>query len=400
MTEAYVPYGGYWSTPFDRWQGALAHLHSVRFAAHVAKEELRRRDIAPDSFDVGILGVTIPQKNAFFGMPWVAAMIGADGLTGPTVNQACATSARCLAQARQEIAGGAGAALVVTADRTSNGPHVYYPAPDGPGGTGAAEDWVVDNFNHDPHARCAMIDTAENVARKWQITTAEQHEVVLRRYEQYGDATRDGGAFHKRFMPLPFAIPDARFAKTTGTLEGDGGIYRTSRDKLASLKPVKDGGTVTFGGQTHPGDGNACMIVATRERARELSRDPKVEIRILGAGMARTEKAFMPYAPVPAAERALDDAGLAIKDVDAIKTHNPFAVNDIVFARETGADVMRMNNFGCSLVWGHPQGPTGLRAVIELVEELALRGGGRGLFTGCAAGDSAMAIVVEVGGRA
>jgi acetyl-CoA acetyltransferase len=398
MPDAYIPYGAYWSTPFDRWQGALAHLHSLQFAAHVAKAELKRRDIPADSFDVGVLGISTPQKNSFYGMPWVAAMMGIDGLTGPTLSQACATSARCLAAAKQEIADGAGAALVLTADRTSNGPHVYYPAPDGPGGTGANEDWVLGNFNEDPFARCAMVDTAENVARKWQITTAEQHEIVLRRYEQYGDATKDGAAFHKRFMTLPFDVPDARFAKTKGRLGGDGGIYPTSREKLAALKPVKDGGTVTFGGQTHPSDGNAGMVVTTRERARELASDAKIEVRILATGMARTEKAFMPYAPVPAAEHALDAAGLTITDVDAIKTHNPFAVNDCVFARETGVDPMRMNNFGCSLVWGHPQGPTGLRTVIELIEELAMRGGGRGLFTGCAAGDSAMAVVVEVSG--
>jgi acetyl-CoA acetyltransferase len=85
--------------------------------------------------------------------------------------------------------------------------------------------------------------------------------------------------------------------------------------------------------------------------------------------------------------------------LNAIKTHNPFALNDIVFARETGADVMQMNNYGCSLVWGHPNAPTGLRSIIELIEELALRGGGVGLFTGCAAGDTAMAMVVKVGER-
>ena len=82
--------------------------------------------------------------------------------------------------------------------------------------------------------------------------------------------------------------------------------------------------------------------------------------------------------------------------MDAIKTHNPFAVNDVVFAKETGADVDSMNNYGCSLVWGHPQGPTGLRSIMEMIEELVLRGGGYGLFSGCAAGDSAMAVVIEV----
>jgi len=80
----------------------------------------------------------------------------------------------------------------------------------------------------------------------------------------------------------------------------------------------------------------------------------------------------------------------------AIKSHNPFIVNDIVFARSFGVDVMAMNNYGCSLVWGHPQGPTGLRAIIELIEELVLRGGGLGLFHGCAAGDTAMSVVISV----
>jgi acetyl-CoA acetyltransferase len=92
-------------------------------------------------------------------------------------------------------------------------------------------------------------------------------------------------------------------------------------------------------------------------------------------------------------------AAISLGQLNAIKTHNPFALNDIVFARETGADVMQMNNYGCSLVWGHPNAPTGLRSIIELIEELALRGGGLGLFTGCAAGDTAMAMVVKVGER-
>jgi acetyl-CoA acetyltransferase len=104
----------------------------------------------------------------------------------------------------------------------------------------------------------------------------------------------------------------------------------------------------------------------------------------------------MPAAPVPAARQALERAGLDIKQIDVVKTHNPFVVNDIVFARETGFDVNKMNNYGCSLIWGHPNGPTGLRLVIEIIEELVERGGGRGLFTGCAAGDTGMAVVVEV----
>jgi acetyl-CoA acyltransferase len=127
-----------------------------------------------------------------------------------------------------------------------------------------------------------------------------------------------------------------------------------------------------------------------------LSANPKIAVRLQGFGMARAALAYMPEATVPAAQRALDQAGRSFRDLAAIKTHNPFAVNDIYFARQTGADLMSMNNYGCSLVWGHPQAPMGTRAIIELIEELAQHGGGYGLFTGCAAGDTAMAVVLEV----
>ncbi|MSQ71637.1 MAG: thiolase family protein [Betaproteobacteria bacterium] len=397
MRDAYIPYGAYWSTPFVRWQGSLSHLHPLEFAAHVARRELARRDIDPAVFDYGILGITIPSPSCFFGLPWVTAMIGAPHVGGPTVNHACATSARVLQMASQEIRSeNADCALLITADKCSNGPHLYFPYPGGPGGTGAHEDWVLDNFSNDPYAKCAMVVTAENVARQFGITTAEQHDVALLRYSQYQEACADDHAFHRRYMTLPFEVPDARFGKTIKSLAGDEGIHPTSAAGLAALKPVVEGGTVTFGAQTHPADGNAGLVVTTRGKAREISGNPAIEVRLLGFGLARADKAHMPYAPVPAAKRALKHAGLSMQDIDCVKSHNPFAVNDIVFSRETGFDWNKMNNYGCSLVWGHPQGPTGMRAVIEMIEELAIRGGGKGLFHGCAAGDSAMAVILEV----
>ncbi|MCY1550157.1 Acetyl-CoA acetyltransferase [compost metagenome] len=104
----------------------------------------------------------------------------------------------------------------------------------------------------------------------------------------------------------------------------------------------------------------------------------------------------MPMAPSPAAINAMKNAGLEIGGIDVIKTHNPFAVNDIALARDTGFAWQKMNNYGSSIIWGHPQAPTGLRAIIEMIEELVLRGGGVGLFTGCAAGDSGYASVIRV----
>jgi acetyl-CoA acetyltransferase len=398
--RAQIPYGAYWSTPFAKWQGSLAGLNSLEFAAQVAKRELDKRDIEAEVFDYGVLGMTVPQHHSFYGLPWLMGLIGAGKVGGPTVNQACATGTRVLLTAAQEVESGlAETALVVTCDRTSNGPHVYYPNPRGPGGTGGAEDWVLDNFSCDPLGRHAMIDTAENVAGKHQISTGQQHALVLRRQAQYQDALADDRAFQKRYMTLPFEVPAPNYRKVAATLDGDEGVAVSDEAGLAKLRPVREGGSVTYGAQTHPADGSAAVVVTTPERARELSRDPGIAVELLGFGLARTELAYMPEATVPAARRALEQAELAIADMDAVKSHNPFAVNDIVFAKETGADLEAMNNFGSPLIWGHPQGPTALRAIIELIEELALRGGGTGLFEGCAAGDTAMAAVVRVGDR-
>ncbi len=399
MKETYIPYGAYWCSPFAKWQGSLAHLHSLEFAAHISKQALAARDLPVDVFDFGVLGISVPQKGCFYGLPWVTGMIGATQVGGPTVSQACATSARVMATAVQEISSGAAeCALTITTDRISNGPHIYYPNPMGPGGTGETEDWVMSNFNRDPYAECDMTQTAENCATKWQVTTQQQHEVVLRRYQQYEEACskENGSSFQQRYMQLPFEVPDQRYKKTITILEGDEGIKISSEAGLAKLSPVKENGTVTYAGQTHPADGCAGMVITSKERARDLSRDSAISIKILSFGQARVDMAYMPSAPIPAAKRALEMANISIKDVSAVKSHNPFAVNDIIFAKELGIDVMQMNNYGCSLIWGHPQGPTGMRTIIELIEELVIKGGGFGLFHGCAAGDTAMAMVIQV----
>jgi acetyl-CoA acetyltransferase family protein len=400
MTDVRIPHGAYWSTPFVRWQGSFANLHSLRFAADTATKFLSARKIPLDLIDHAVLGTTVPQEKSFWGVPWVMSLAGAHNVTGPTIAQACATSVGCLSTSAAEVEQrNAEVSLVLTCDRTSNSPVVIHPNPRAPSGAPSVENWVLDNFREDPNANVGMVETAENCAREWQISTEEQHDLVVRRYEQYLDALAGDRAFQRRYMMLPFEVPDPQFRKVVAQIEGDEGVHGTTRDGLAKLKPVIEGGTVTFGGQTHPADGNAGMMLVKADRAGDFTSEPQIDIRILGFGQAREKKAYMPAAPVKAARRALEAAGLAISDIDAIKSHNPFAVNDIVFARETGANPNTMNNFGSSLIYGHPQGPTGLRIVIELIEELVMRGGGHGLFHGCAAGDSAMAVVLQVRDR-
>jgi acetyl-CoA acetyltransferase len=395
--SVYIPYGGYWSTPFVRWQGNFSHLHPIRFAADVAQRALHERAIAVELFDALFLGMTVIAEHGFYGAPWLAGLIGAPAISGPTFHQACATSARVLASAAFEVETDTQRCiLAITCDKTSNGPHVYYPNPLAPGGKGESEEWVWDNFNCDPYAQNAMIETAENVAAEFGISWEEQNALTLLRYQQYQEALKENAAFHRRYMVTPLDVQDLSGHKVLATVRDDEGIYPTTAEGLARLRPVQPGGTVSFGTQTHPADGNCGMIVTFRERARELSRDQSIEIQLLGFGQARARKGFMAQATVPAAQRALNAAGVSLVDIKAIKTHNPFAVNDIYLARELGIPIESFNNYGSSLIFGHPQGPTGMRQVIELLEELALRGGGYGLFTGCAAGDTGAAVVLRV----
>lgn len=395
FAKSYIPYGGYWCSPFARWQGSFASLHTLKFAADVSRKALEARKISPSEFSNLYLGMTVPAAHSFYGAPWLAGMIGAEGITGPVFSQACATSARVIGSAARAVETEDDASILcVTADRTSNGPHLLYPNPNNPGARGDAEDWVWDNFNRDPFVGNAMIQTAENTAKDCGATTAEQHEVMLMRYAQYQKALANDAAFHKKYMSVVEVNPSGK--KVIATVADDEGVFPSTAEGLAKLKPVLPDGTVTFGGQTYPADGNAGMIVTTKEKARELSRESKIEIQLLSFSEGRADKGYMPKANAPAARGALKKAGVDLKDIKAVKTHNPFAVNDIFLSREFGIPLDKMNNYGSSLIWGHPQGPTGMRLVIELIEELVLLGGGYGLFTGCAAGDTAAAIVLEV----
>jgi acetyl-CoA acetyltransferase len=136
------PDGLIWSSPFTRWQGSLAEVSSLDLAVAVTRRALRHRDVDPGQLDGLVLGLTIPQEGSFFGGPTVAAQLGAPGITGPTVSQACATAVAGLHVAAAMISGSGGAHLVVMTDRTSNGPNIVYPQPSAAGGSPRVENLV------------------------------------------------------------------------------------------------------------------------------------------------------------------------------------------------------------------------------------------------------------------
>ncbi len=396
-TKAFIPYKGYYTTPFSRWQGSMQNDNAVLLGANTARRWFLEKKIDPTILDYMYFGATVAQKHWFLSHTYAAAILTDDQkfLSALFVNQACSTSTTILNLLAMDMELEVyGVGYLLTADRCSNGPHTIWANPLGPGAMPEREDWMMDNFEGTPRHHALMVQTAENVAKEEGFTKEQCDAVVLRRFQQYQMALADNRAFQKRYMFAPEVTVTRKQKKL---LEEDEGWFPTTAEGLARLKPQLPGGVVSFGAQTFPADANSGIIVTTREKARELSADPEIEIQIVSYGFARVKPMFMPTAPVPAAEMALANAGIKVTDVKAIKTHNPFAVNDLFFAKKFGVDVMNMNNYGSSLIYGHPQGPTVARAVIELIEELVLLGGGYGLFTGCAAGDASAALVLKVG---
>jgi acetyl-CoA C-acetyltransferase len=378
--DAAIPLGALWSSPFAKWQGALAETSSLDLAAAVTTRALADRGVPADELDGLVLGWTVPQPDVFYGAPTLAARVGLPGATGPMVSQACATSVAALHAAA--LSGGA--RLVVATDRTSNGPTLSWPAPSRQGGAPVTQHWVLDSFARDPGTGLGMLATGETVAAESGFTRDEADAVAVLRSEQYVAGRPD----QHRYL-VPVSIPGRRGVE----LDSDEGVRPVDAETAAKLPPATPEGIHTFASQTHPADGCAGAVVTSVDRARALG--PGV-VRLVASGFARVAPAHMPQAPVPAARAALAAAGWDVGDLHAVTTHNPFAVNDLYLARETGIALEDMNARGCSLVFGHPQGPTGLRSIAELVATLTDRGGGRGLFTGCAAGDTGAALLVEV----
>lgn len=396
FTNAFIPYGGYHVSPFAKWMGSYQNANSIELGASTAKRWFASRGLDPATEISHLyLGMTVGQKSWFYGSPWAAHLLGAPAIPSNTLMHACATSTTTVFNAALAVeVGQLETAYCLLTDRTSNAPHTIWPNPAGPGGEVIAENWNMDNINCDPSTGCGMLSTAENVASEAGFTKAMADELALRRYEQYADALADDRAFQRRYM-FPVEIQVSR--KKTITVEADEGVTQTSQEAIAKLRAVAPAGIHSFAAQTHPADGNAGILVTTKERAAALSTDPGIPVQVISYGAVRTKPAHMPAAPADAVRVALKKAGLTIEQVKTVKNHNPFIANDLHLAASLGIDPATINNYGSSLVFGHPQGPTLARLLVEAIEETVLLGGGYALVTGCAAGDNAAAIIVKVG---
>jgi acetyl-CoA acetyltransferase len=394
--KARIPFGCWGSSYFPAWQTSpLAEVNIGQFAGEAMARIMSMRGVRKGALEYLISGSTIPWHWKFWNSPMLAHCFG-QRLPGFHIEQACATGLQTIVAAANEIqAVGREAVGVLTFDRCSDSPVGVFPERRTYQRTVPLAD-VWDNFGFDPATGKAMIAAAGNVARKYKLDRKEIDELTAGCYENYY-AARKSGALDNVVVPLEILNVQG---KPAGIVDDDLGIRPIS---LAELRGMRELDTcVTGGTQTHAADGMACVVVASVGTAKELSRKPEISIELIAKTEIRAEPSCMPEAPALAVRKLLPQTGLTMDDFCVVKSHNPFAVNDICFSKVHEYDWKKMNKTGCSLVWGHPQGPTLTRIVIEAVDEAARLGGGYVMTMGCAAGDVGIAAIFRVtdaGGR-
>jgi acetyl-CoA acetyltransferase len=388
--RARIPYGTWGSSYFPAWQAsALAEVNVGQFAGEAMARILGLRKVPKHEIEYLVLGSTIPWHWKFWTAPLVASCMG-QRIPGYHVEQACATGLQAVLLGAAEVESGSKDVVgVLTFDRTSDSPVGVFPERRAHQRTHAIAD-VWDNFGFDPATGNAMITAAGITARKYRVDRREVDDVAFMRYQQYFEA-KDSGFLDRVLVPLDLLNVAG---KPLGRIDSDAGVRQMTMGALRSQRELDT--CVTSGTQTHASDGMATLLVTSPEKARELSRRPEIEIRFVGKAEARTQPSLMPEAPALAVQHLLAKLGLTMDDVKVAKNHNPFAVNDVVFSKVTGYDWRKLNRTGCSLVWGHPQGPTLTRVLIEALEEAVDLGGGYALIFGCAAGDVGIAALFEV----
>lgn len=390
FTRARIPYGTWGSSYFPAWQmSALAEVNIGQFAGEAMNRIMGLRNIPTSVLDYLIIGSTIPWHWKFWTAPLVASCLGRR-LPGYHMEQACATGLQAVVSAAAEIQSGSNDAVgVLTFDRTSDSPVGVFPERRAYQRTVPLAD-VWDNFGFDPATGNAMIACAGKAARKHKCDRKEVDELAFYRYDQYFKA-KASGFLDRILVPLDVLNIQGRFL---GRVDSDAGIRKVTMDGLRAMFELDT--CVTAGSQTHASDGMATLLVTTKEKAEELSPRPEIDIQLVAKTEVRALPSLMPEAPALAVQKLLDRTGLSMSDMVVVKNHNPFAVNDVIFAKVLDYDWHNMNNTGCPLVWGHPQGPTLTRVIIEALEEAVDLGGGYVLIFGCAAGDIGIAGIFKV----
>lgn len=379
-------------TPMGEYVGALKDISAIDLGAIAAKAALETTKVAPEEIDHTVIGNALQTSgDAIYGARHVALKAGVPfERPALTVNRLCGSGIQSIISGAQMIQlGEARTALVGGMESMSQAPHVIRGARSGfPLGGGKLEDSLMVALL-DTYCNTAMAGTAENLARKFEISREEQDQYALRSQHEARRA-KDAGYFAEEIVPV-----EVKSKKGSYLFDHDDHMRpETTLEGLAKLRPAfsKDG-FVTAGNASGIVDGAAALVIAGEEFVK--ARDLKPRARIVSWAYAGVEPEIMGIGPVPATRLALDKAGLKLDDIDLVEVNEAFAGQYLAVEKELGLDRARTNVNGGAIALGHPLGATGTRLVLTLLNELGRRRGRFGLATACIGGGQGIAIICE-----
>uniref|UniRef100_A0AAU3HTR0 Acetyl-CoA C-acetyltransferase n=1 Tax=Streptomyces sp. NBC_01393 TaxID=2903851 RepID=A0AAU3HTR0_9ACTN len=383
MAEAYIVEAV--RTPVGRRRGGLGAVHPADLGAHVLKALVERSGVDPAAVEdvvLGCLDTVGPQAGDIARTSWLAAGLPEE-VPGVTVDRQCGSSQQAVHFAAQAVLSGTQDLVVAGGVQNMTQIPIAFASrqaaeplglTEGP--FAGSEGWRA-RYGDRP---VNQFHGAELIAAKWGISRRDQEEFALRSHHRAIRAA-DEGRFARETVPL------------AGVTADEGPRRDTTLEKMAALKPVVEGGTITAACSSQVSDGAAAMLLASERAVREHGLTPRARVHHLSA---RGEDPIrMLSAPIPATAYALKKTGMSIGDIDLVEINEAFAPVVLAWLKETGADPEKVNVNGGAIALGHPLGATGVRLMTTLLHELERTGGRFGLQTMCEGGGQANVTIIE-----
>jgi acetyl-CoA C-acetyltransferase len=379
-------------TAVGKFSGSIAKISAADLGAQVIKALLFGSGVKPEQVSEVILGQALtagcgqnPARQALIraGIP--------DMVPAMTIGKVCGSGLKATHLAAQAIkCGDAEIVIAGGQENMSASPHVLQGSRDGfrMGDAKLVDSMIIDGL-WDVFNQFHMGITAENVAKKYEISRREQDEFAAAS-QQKAEAAQKAGRFKAEIVPVEIASK-----KGTTIFDTDEFIrYGTTAEALAGLKPAfsKDG-TVTAGNASGINDGAAAVIMMSAKKASELDLKPLARIKAYAS--AGVDPKIMGMGPVPASQLCLEKAGWTHADLDLIEVNEAFAAQAIAVNRQVGWDTSKINVNGGAIAIGHPIGASGCRILVTLLHEMIRRDARKGLASLCIGGGMGVALAVE-----
>ena len=378
-------------TAIGKMGGALSNVPAAELGSIVIKEALNRAGVKPEQVDEVLMGCVIQaglgqnvarQASIKAGLPAEVPAV--------TINVVCGSGLNCVNMAAEMIK--SGDADIVVAGGMENMSLAPYALPKARFGyrmnNGTLVDCMVNDALWDAFNDYHMIQTADNVAKQWNLTREELDEFAVKSQNKCEEAQKNG-KFKDEIVPVQVKVK-----KEMVTFDTDEGPRAgTAIEALAKLRPINADGVTTAGNASGINDGAAAIVVMSEEKAKELGVKP-MATWVAGA-LGGVDPSIMGVGPVAATKKVLARTGLTIDDFDLYEANEAFAAQSVAVGKDLNFDLNKLNVNGGAIALGHPVGASGCRILVTLLHEMQRENARRGLATLCIGGGMGCATIVE-----